>query len=160
MKRGVRQGCPISPYLFLLAAQLLCEHIKHSNLKGITIADRTIIISQLADDTTLFLKNSSQVSLAISLIDHFTKASGLRLNLKKCESLPIKSCYTNLISNIQVKNSVTYLGIIIDKNESQRCANNFNPIIDKTKKKFNMWLLRDLSLRGRILLSKAEGISR
>lgn len=125
------------PYLFLLAAQLLCEHIRYSILKGITIADRTIIISQLANDMTLFLKYSSQVPLVISLIDHFTKASGLWLNLKKCELLPIKN-YVNSISSIQIKNSVTYLGIIIDKNESQRCANNFNPIINKTRKKFNM----------------------
>ncbi len=33
------------------------------------------------------------------------------------------------------------------------------PIIEKTKTIFNQWLQRDLSLKGRILLSKAEGIS-
>ncbi len=33
------------------------------------------------------------------------------------------------------------------------------PIIEKTKIIFNQWLQRDLSLKGRILLSKAEGIS-
>ncbi len=37
---------------------------------------------------------------------------------------------------------------------------NFNHIIEKTQKKFNSWLQRDLSLQGRILLSKAEGLSR
>ncbi len=160
VNRGVRQGCPISPYLFLLAAQLLCDHIKHSNLQGISIADRTILISQLADDTTLFLRESSQIPIAIDIIKQFSKASGLSLNLKKCELLAIKDCSVETISSIPIKNSVTYLGIIIDKNESQRCHNNFTSIVDKTKKKFNQWLLRDLSLRGRILLSKAEGLSR
>ncbi len=56
IKRGIRQGCPISPYLFLLAAQLLAEQVKQSNLTGISIAGREVIISQLADDTTLFKK--------------------------------------------------------------------------------------------------------
>ncbi len=59
--RGNRQGCPISPYLFLLAAQMLCSHIKASSLKGVTIAEREVIISQLADDTTLFLKDERQI---------------------------------------------------------------------------------------------------
>ncbi len=36
----------------------------------------------------------------------------------------------------------------------------FEPIIEKTKKKFNLWLMRDISIFGRVLLSKAEGISR
>ena len=62
VKHVVRQGWPISQYLFLLAAQLLCDHIKSSKLQGIFIADRTILISQLADDTTLFLKDSSTYS--------------------------------------------------------------------------------------------------
>ena len=36
---------------------------------------------------------------------------------------------------------------------------NFDLIIDKTQRKLNQWLQRDLSLKGRILLTKAEGIS-
>ncbi|KAI7791725.1 hypothetical protein IRJ41_005592 [Triplophysa rosa] len=37
---------------------------------------------------------------------------------------------------------------------------NFDPIIKKSNNRFNMWLQRDLSLYGRVLSSKAEGISR
>ena len=37
---------------------------------------------------------------------------------------------------------------------------NFDPITEQLTKKSNMWLMRDLSLNGRILLSKDEGISR
>ncbi len=42
----------------------------------------------------------------------------------------------------------------------QRNALHFKPIIEKIKNRYNTWLMRDLSLLGRILLSKAEGISR
>ncbi len=80
LSRGVRQGCPISPYLFLLASQFLALQISSSNLQGITIDDRQIIISQLADDTTLFLNDASQVPLALRLIESFSRASGLNIH--------------------------------------------------------------------------------
>lgn len=71
LKRGIRQGCPISPYLFLLVTQLLSVYVKKSSLKGISIVNREIIISQLADDTTLFLKNSDQIPTAINVVKNF-----------------------------------------------------------------------------------------
>ncbi len=61
---------------------------------------------------------------------------------------------------IPIKESVKYLGIHISKNLNDRQIKNFKPKIQKTKSIFNMWLQRDLSLLGRVLLSKADGISR
>ena len=148
IKRGIRQGCPISPYLFLLVTQLLSSHIKTSTLKGISVANREVIISQLADDTTLFLKNPAQVSLALSVVDVFSKASGLYLNVNKCELLSVKQTIAQSIAGIPVKESVTYLGLCINKDQKYRSPLNFSPIVKKTRKKLNMWLLRDLSLKG------------
>ncbi len=72
--RGVRQGCPVSPYLFLIAAQLLTSFLSDSQLQGINIADKHILISQLDDDTTLFLKNDLQIPITLDLINVFSKA--------------------------------------------------------------------------------------
>ncbi len=58
LNRGITQGCPISPYLFLLCSQLLADSINQSTLRGITVADNIITISQLADDTTYDTKNA------------------------------------------------------------------------------------------------------
>ncbi len=160
LQRGIRQGCPISPYLFILTTQLLANQIKNSNLQGISVMGREIIITQLADDTTLFLKNSDQIPLALNTIKLFSNASGLLLNVHKCELMPVKQFSVSSICNIQVKETITYLGIVISKNPKLRCDLNFLPILEKTKGKLNQWLQRDLSLKGRILLSKAEGISR
>lgn len=84
--RGIRQGCPLSPFLFLFVVETLSIDILHNNnLVGINIFNREIRISQLADDTTLFLKDKDQVSPVLTIINAFSDASGLKLNLLKCE---------------------------------------------------------------------------
>lgn len=149
----------IIQYLLICFISLLVSQI-FLILRGISIANKQILISQLADDTTLFLHDANQVPLALENIQQFSKASGLSLNLSKCELMSIKECSLSEICNIQVKDQVSYLGIIITKNELGRCSINFNPLIESTQKKLCIWLQRDLSLKGRILLAKAEGLSR
>lgn len=74
--------------------------------------------------------------------------------------LPLKECNIPHVYNVPVKEKVTYLGITILKNEETRCSENFSQIVDKTRKKLNQRLQRDLSLKGRVLLMKAEGLLR
>lgn len=158
--RGIRQGCPLSPFLFLLVTEIMSLHIKKSSFKGITAVDREFKLSQLADDTAIFLANKYEVPKVVKCIETFSKVSGLKMNLSKSVLLPLRECNMSSINNIPVKSTFTYLGIVIDKNEKSRNNLNFDPIVEQITKKFNMWLMRDLSLNGRVLLSKAEGISR
>ncbi|MGL5973487.1 MAG: reverse transcriptase domain-containing protein [Oscillospiraceae bacterium] len=125
--RGIRQGCPISPFLFLLAAELLSLHIKNSPIEGIKIVEKTLIISQLADDTSLFLRDESQIPVALSILDLFSKASGLVVNPKKSEILFVHDTDKTLVCGISVKKCVKYLGVDICKSTSDRLQNNFQP---------------------------------
>ncbi len=159
--RGVRQGCLISPFLFLLVAELLSIQVLNSqSILGLQISYREIQISQFADDTALFLKDKSQVKTALDCISKFTKSSGLKLNLHKCEILFIHDSVDLSIENIPVKDSGKYLGIYISKNKITCEQFIFMSKIKKTKHILNNWLQRDLSIFGRVLLSKAEGLSR
>lgn len=161
INRGVRQECNISPFLFILVTELLAIHlVKEAHFEGIKIFGKEIKISQLADDTTIFLNNKDQLSVVFELVEKFSYASGLRLNRSKCELLPLHCCSDSAIDNIPVKQNVKYLGIHVCKNIIVRQNLNFSNRIQKTKSIFNCWLQRDLSVLGRVLLSKAEGLSR
>ena len=114
----------------------------------------------MADDTALFLRDKQQIEHAISLVDLFSAAPGLKLNKSKCEILCLFQTEDKSLHNIPVKNCVKYLGIHICNDPMERQLLSFSTKLHKTKSILNMWLQRDLSIIVRILLTKAEGVSR
>ena len=88
LSRGVRQGCPLSPYLFILCAEVLANAVrKDQNIRGINIANVECKLSQYADDTTMIL-DGSELSLlrTFLLLDNFAISSGLKINYEKNRS--------------------------------------------------------------------------
>jgi hypothetical protein len=88
--RGIRQGDPISPYLFLLAANglscLLKVNDQSSHLGGIKVAPSAPLVIHLlfADDSLLFFKGSREGAEELSnLLDIYYQASGQRINKDK-----------------------------------------------------------------------------
>ncbi len=72
--KGVRQGCPLSAYLFILSIEVLANKIRNNNeIKGIIIDNREIKISLLADDMTLFLQDLKSVENTIKTLKLFHK---------------------------------------------------------------------------------------
>jgi len=58
--KGVRQGCLLSPYLFILLSEILSKKNREDpKIKGIKIYENEIKLSQFADDTTLFNADQS-----------------------------------------------------------------------------------------------------
>ncbi len=129
---------------------------KKYNFHGIRILEREIKCCQLADDTTIFVRDSSEVKNVNDCLNKFSLVSGLNLN--KCELFPLKNGQSIDINGIPVKNVFTYLGIKICKDEKESGQLNFQHVLQKNKNRFNLWLMRDLSINGRIILSKTEGL--
>ena len=61
---GVRQGCPLSPYLFVLTAERMSAKIRQSNeVKGVQLHGNEITLCQFADDTNLFCADLMSVEM-------------------------------------------------------------------------------------------------
>lgn len=74
-------------------------------------------MTQLADDTTLFVKDIKDIQNAISTINTFGKYSGLALNINKTEGMWIgkSKLSTEQIGNIKWSDKVKVLGVFLEQ---------------------------------------------
>ena len=91
IQSGVAQGCPVSPLLFLIIAQGLAVAIKEAGIEGIKINGIESILSQFADDTTVFLRNWSELRRVSIPIQKWCNATAMRENAAKREALAMGS---------------------------------------------------------------------
>ena len=84
----MRQGDPLSGYLFIIALELLAQQIRESPLiSGIVVGGTKIKMTQYVDDLTLFVANVQSANEVFLLLELFHKAAGLKVNKDKCECL-------------------------------------------------------------------------
>ena len=106
---GVRQGCPLSPYLLILFAEILGLAIRRDKLiYGIKISDKECKVSQYADDTTLILDGTKpSIERSFLLLHIFAKLSGLKVNYEKTEALWI-GCFKNRTDKLAIKQNIKW----------------------------------------------------
>jgi hypothetical protein len=78
---------PLSPYLFILCAEILAIQIRgNKNISGIKVTETEHKLSQFADDTSLILDGKEKsLSEALAELDWFVKISGLNIIFSKTQ---------------------------------------------------------------------------
>ena len=146
---------------------MLAEAVRRNkSIKGITIDEQEINISQYADDTTLILDGSrDSFTNSLQLLDLFGKFSGLRLNNKKTELMWIGANAGKEVDFCPekgfkwVKDRVQALGVWLSTNPEITVEANYSERLTKVRKSLSCWELRRLSLLGKITVLKSLIVS-
>ena len=155
LSRGVRQGCPLSPLLYTLIAEILAISIrKDVSIQGIPINSTTKNkISQYADDTTLTVVGDFSIARVFHIVTLYEQASGAKINLDKCVGLWIgaNKHRTDQLHGISWRNDkIKIIGYFFGNCDIEH--DQWDDKVEKFCKTLNLWKPRDLSLRGKALI--------
>lgn len=166
--RGVRQGDPSSPYLYLICAEILsCMIRNNENIKGIKLREKETLLSQFADDTTLFLDGSERsFTHAIQTIKKFADISGLKMNYDKTQVVWIgnrkhsDARYMRDMNFCWDPGIFRVLGVNFSLETDQICTINFTHKLEEIKNMLKVWSKRQLTPLGKITVIKTLAISK
>jgi hypothetical protein len=163
IQRGLKQGDPLAPFLFLLVAEglggLMKKAVELNRFKGFKVGNRGVVVSHLqyADDT-LCLGEATLENLWTlkAILRGFELVSGLKVNFSKSRIMGVNvphdflrlasiflSCRTSTIP-------FTYLGLPVGA--SHRRASTWEPLINSLRKRLGGWGNKYVSLGGRVVL--------
>ena len=163
--RGLRQGDPLAPFLFIVAAEglsgLVRQAVKANLLVGIKVGREEVVDSvlQFADDTLFLCEDSYPNVFTIKVIlKCYEIASGLNINFHKSKLTGVNvgrevlDVYAKTLHCTLMRVPFKYLGLEVGGNPRKKSF--WESIIERLSTKLSVWKGRFLSLAGRICLVK------
>ncbi|XP_021631810.1 uncharacterized protein LOC110629204 [Manihot esculenta] len=162
--RGIRQGDPLSPYLFLLVAEGFSHALNNSAIRGLSASRHGPSISHLlfADDSILFTQATmEQANIIRSILHNYSRASGQSVNLAKSTIIfspntsPIlkqQICSSLNIHNLEVNDRFLGLPAHFYRSKTQT----FGYLRERIEKTCAGWKEKLLSKGGKEVLIKAQ----
>lgn len=166
MERGVRRGDPLSPFLFIIAAEGLHVALESAKEKGVFNGIQlphcgpTISHLQYADDVMFLgswsLENTKNL---IRILRCYELSSGLKINMSKSKiyRFGVQNCELELVArsfNCSIGSlPLTYLGLPVGVSMARET--HLKPIIETFQAKLSRWKASILSFGGRLTLCKS-----
>ena len=163
LERGVRQGCPLSPLLYVLASETLLSTIRKSESIGGFIGPENKVskVKGYADDTMVYVRNIELINYTIQVLEQYGQASESRLNRDKTFILmcgTLKDTYPSdpllNFSNDKMKT----LGVWVGNGDVTN--DNWLPAIRKLCRALNLWKCRDLTAKGKAVVVNTIALSK
>ncbi|RYR24105.1 hypothetical protein Ahy_B02g057597 isoform A [Arachis hypogaea] len=165
--RGIRQGDPLSPYLFVICMDKLSQYIEQGVDEGFwspfIFRKNGINLSHLmfADDLLLFAEaTNEQIENITETMEAFCKVTNLKINTAKSSIVFSKNTdpttRRNILSQTEFRESKTlgkYLGAML--NNKRKGKENFKTMLERVQGKLKGWKSKCLSIAGRITLAQS-----
>ncbi|KAL5553218.1 hypothetical protein UlMin_040619 [Ulmus minor] len=169
-KRGLRQGDPLSPYLFILCIDMLSRLISHKVdrglIHGLKVSQGALAIHHLlfADDIFLLGKASTwECSQFKKCLDIFCNWSGQSFNVQKSNiffskntRLAVASALTRLMGFSRISLQSHYLGLPLFRSNRVK---DFSYLLDCLDNNLASWKMKLLSRASRLILIKSVALA-
>lgn len=173
VRRGVRQGDPLSCFLFNLGIEPLACMLRNSDrIRGFAVpgSGERLTVNLFADDTVVYLSEEDRYDELQKILDKWCSVSGAKFNKEKTEIIPIGTerhrnritesrkihdIDTPLNEDIHIAKdgeAIRSLGSWVGNKITDGTP--WEPIIDKINKELNRTHLSQPSLKGKRLLSQ------
>uniref|UniRef100_A0A2N9ET81 Reverse transcriptase domain-containing protein n=2 Tax=Fagus sylvatica TaxID=28930 RepID=A0A2N9ET81_FAGSY len=169
--RGLRQGDPLSPYLFIMGSEVLMRlinrEIQQGSLMGVKIGNTAPPISKLcyADDVILICRaRADEVRSLMNCLDTYCAWSGQSISLEKSGVFYSKGVHVQFKKQIcslwglkPLPQSTKYLGVPLFL--SQNRMKDFHYLKERMEAKTCSWKSKALSWMGRATLIKSVALA-
>uniref|UniRef100_A0A670J9A9 Reverse transcriptase domain-containing protein n=1 Tax=Podarcis muralis TaxID=64176 RepID=A0A670J9A9_PODMU len=161
ISKGTRQGCPLSPLLFIVVLEVLLNAIRQNKqIKGVTVGSNEYKVKAYADDVVLTVEDPREsIKEILDEMEKFGSLAGFKLNKRKTKMI-VKNMdqdkieYLQQQTEIEVAKKVKYLGIWLSNKNIDLYQNNYTPVWKGLKKDMEGWARLKLSFWGRISMVK------
>ncbi|GJX57282.1 RNA-directed DNA polymerase, eukaryota, reverse transcriptase zinc-binding domain protein [Tanacetum coccineum] len=163
--KGLKQGDPLSPFLFILVMESL--HLSFQRVvdagmyKGVQLNSSICLSHMFYADDAIFMGDwcEKNINTLILVLDCFYRASGLKINLSKSKIMG------TLVSDHKVQEAASKLGCLIlntpfsylgtKVGASMSRYQAWEEVINKVSARLSKWKMKTLSIGGRLTLLKS-----
>ena len=148
IERSVRQGCPLSPLLYVLALEPLLRRLRDEGtspaLRGIPFVGRLAArVSAFADDVTVFVSRLRDIEAVKEAVVEYERIAGAKVNFDKSEGLRLGAWR----GSNTLPGPIRILGVWFGPD--LQLERNWSEVHAKVNAQVGIWLSRRLSLKGR-----------